>query len=241
MISRIISKRSRTQLRSLSILTPNNDDDTTPITKPLSQHHFPSRHQFSHPTTTTLYTTTSLFNHTTPRPLHAPLISRAYFSTDNKKNNEEDSKDKKSSSSGPRLEARFGKLGAFFDRVGDEVGEELSKNKEIQEGLKELNKLKDDSLKSTEKFREQKVGGTSIDEQAEAAQEKAKSVSKSERERCIAYMESTVVDISIPSPSFKPVSLSLSRISSISKTTQTSYFFNPINIYFDIFYHTLLV
>ena len=85
MISRIISKRSRTQLRSLSILTPSNDDDTTPITKPLLQHHFPSRHQINHPTTTTLYTTTSLFNHTTPRPLHAPLISRAYFSTDNKK------------------------------------------------------------------------------------------------------------------------------------------------------------
>jgi hypothetical protein len=218
MISRIISKRSRTQLRSLSILTPNNDDDTTPITKPLSQHHFPSRHQVNHPTTTTLYTTTLLFNHATPRPLHAPLISRAYFSTDNKKNNDEDSKDKKSSSSGPRLEARFGKLGAFFDRVGDEVGEELSKNKEIQEGLKELNKLKDDSLKSTEEFREQKVGGTSIDEQAEAAQEKAKSVSiQSERERCIAYMETTVVDISIPPPSFKPVSLSLSRISFILK------------------------
>ena len=28
---------------------------------------------------------------------------------------------------------------------------------------------------------------------------------------CIAYMESTVVDISIPPPSFKPVPLSLSR------------------------------
>ena len=34
---------------------------------------------------------------------------------------------------------------------------------------------------------------------------------KSERERCIAYMESTVVDISIPPPSFKPVSVSLPR------------------------------
>ena len=35
---------------------------------------------------------------------------------------------------------------------------------------------------------------------------------------CITYMESTVVDISIPPPSFKPVSLSLSRISFYSKT-----------------------
>ena len=33
----------------------------------------------------------------------------------------------------------------------------------------------------------------------------------SEGERCIAYMESTVVDISIPPPSFKPVSVSLTR------------------------------
>ena len=51
-------------------------------------------------------------------------------------------------------------------------------------------------------------------------------------------MESTVVDISIPLPSFKPVSLSLSRISSIVKHPK-QVFFNPINI-FDIFYHTLL-
>jgi hypothetical protein len=33
---------------------------------------------------------------------------------------------------------------------------------------------------------------------------------KSERERCIAYMESTVVDISMTPPSCKPVSLFLS-------------------------------
>jgi len=32
---------------------------------------------------------------------------------------------------------------------------------------------------------------------------------------CIAYMESTVDDISIPPPFFKPVSLSLPRISYI--------------------------
>ena len=50
-------------------------------------------------------------------------------------------------------------------------------------------------------------------------------------------MESTVVDISIPPPSFKPVALSLSRISSIVKHPNKS-FFNPINI-FDIFLHTL--
>ena len=35
------------------------------------------------------------------------------------------------------------------------------------------------------------------------------------REACIAYMESTVVDISIPPLFFKPVLLSSSRISSI--------------------------
>ena len=48
---------------------------------------------------------------------------------------------------------------------------------------------------------------------------------------------STVVDIFIPPPSFKLVSLSLSR-SPLSKTSK-QVFFNPINIYFDIFLHTL--
>ena len=47
---------------------------------------------------------------------------------------------------------------------------------------------------------------------------------------------STVVDISIPPPSFKPVSLSFSRFP-LSKTPK-QVFFNPINI-FDIFYTTL--
>ena len=46
---------------------------------------------------------------------------------------------------------------------------------------------------------------------------------------------STVVDISIPPPSFKPVSLSLSR-SPLSKTPK-QVFFNPINI-FDSFTHS---
>ena len=49
---------------------------------------------------------------------------------------------------------------------------------------------------------------------------------------------STVVDISIPPPSFKPVSLSLSRISSILKHPNMS-FFNPYKYIFDIFYHTV--
>ena len=44
---------------------------------------------------------------------------------------------------------------------------------------------------------------------------------------CIAYMESTVVDISILPPSFKPVSLFLSRIYYILKTPK-QVFFNPI-------------
>ena len=48
---------------------------------------------------------------------------------------------------------------------------------------------------------------------------------------------STVVDISIPPPSFKPVSLFLSRISSILKYPNKS-FFNPINIYLNILLHT---
>ena len=46
-------------------------------------------------------------------------------------------------------------------------------------------------------------------------------------------MESTVVDISILPPSFKPVSLSLSRISFILKHPNKS-FFNPINIFSNI-------
>ena len=40
---------------------------------------------------------------------------------------------------------------------------------------------------------------------------------------CIACMKSTVVDISIPPPSFKPVSLSFSRISSILKHPNKSF------------------
>ena len=48
---------------------------------------------------------------------------------------------------------------------------------------------------------------------------------------------STVVDISISPPSFKPVSLLLSRISSILKHPNKS-FFNPINI-FEHLLHTL--
>ena len=43
------------------------------------------------------------------------------------------------------------------------------------------------------------------------------------REACIAYMESTVVDISMTPPSFKPVSLSLSRIFSILKHPNKSF------------------
>ena len=38
------------------------------------------------------------------------------------------------------------------------------------------------------------------------------------------YMESTVVDISIPPPSFKPVSLPLSRISSLLKLPKQVFF-----------------
>ena len=49
---------------------------------------------------------------------------------------------------------------------------------------------------------------------------------------------STVVDISISPPSFKPVSLYLSR-SPLSKTP-TQVFFNPINI-FDSFTHSITV
>ena len=61
----------------------------------------------------------------------------------------------------------------------------------------------------------------------------------SKRKRaCIAYMESTVVDISILPPSFKPVSLSLSRISFILKHPNKS-FFNPIKYILTSFYNTL--
>ena len=51
---------------------------------------------------------------------------------------------------------------------------------------------------------------------------------------------STVVDISIPPPFFKPVPLSFSRVSSILKQPK-QVFFNPINIYLISFYHTLLL
>ena len=53
-------------------------------------------------------------------------------------------------------------------------------------------------------------------------------------------MESTVVDISIPPPFFKPISLSLSRISSILKQPK-QVFFNPIKYILTSFYHTLLL
>ena len=51
------------------------------------------------------------------------------------------------------------------------------------------------------------------------------------------FYSSTVVDIFIPPPSFKPVSLSLSRISFYSKTPK-QVFFNPINIFWHLL-HTL--
>ena len=57
-------------------------------------------------------------------------VSRSYFST-KKDEDKEQGDTKKSSGGGPRLEARFGKLGAFVDRLTDEVGEELKKNKDI--------------------------------------------------------------------------------------------------------------
>ena len=59
---------------------------------------------------------------------------------------------------------------------------------------------------------------------------------KSIQSEAAAREWSTVVDISITPPYFKPVSLSLSR-SPLSKTPK-QVFFNPMNI-FDIFYHTL--
>ena len=59
------------------------------------------------------------------------------------------------------------------------------------------------------------------------------------RRACIAYIgKHCRLTFSMNPPSFKPVSLSLSRISSILKHPNKS-FFNPINI-FDSFTHTLL-
>ena len=55
---------------------------------------------------------------------------------------------------------------------------------------------------------------------------------KSERRACNrVYGKSTVVNIAIPPPSFKPVLLSLSRISFYFKITQTKSFFNAIHIF----------
>ena len=65
---------------------------------------------------------------------------------------------------------------------------------------------------------------TSKDNSAKDENNKFKNGKYSKRRRaCIAYMESTVVDISIPPPSFKPVSLSLPR-SSLSKTPKQVFF-----------------
>ena len=51
-------------------------------------------------------------------------------------------------------------------------------------------------------------------------------IQKRKRERCIAYMKSTLVDISMTPPSFKPVALSLSRYLLLYlKTTQYNSFF----------------
>ena len=67
---------------------------------------------------------------------------------------------------------------------------------------------------------------------------KAGKVFNAKERACIAYMESTVVDISTTPPSFKPSSLSLSHISSILKHPNKS-FFNPIPYILTSFYHTL--
>ena len=82
------------------------------------------------------------------------MVGKSYFST-----SKEDENKSENNSSGPRLEARFGKLGAFVDRLTDEVGAELKKNKDIQEGLEELSKLKDQGMKQADSLRDQKVGG----------------------------------------------------------------------------------
>ena len=74
---------------------------------------------------------------------------------------------------------------------------------------------------------------------AEVTKEEIVTASKIQKRKraIIAYMESTVVDISIPPPSFKPVALPLPR-SPLFKTPK-QVFFNPIKYIFDIFYTTL--
>jgi hypothetical protein len=52
-----------------------------------------------------------------------------------------------SSSSKPRLEARFGKVGKFFDSLGDEVSKEMDQNKEMKSGLDEMRKQAEDLRK----------------------------------------------------------------------------------------------
>ena len=77
--------------------------------------------------------------HLKTRFVHRNSVS--FFSTNNskKKSNDDDAKDE----GRPSLGTRFGKLGAIFD----EVGKELKSNKDIQESLKELNKLKEEATK----------------------------------------------------------------------------------------------
>ena len=61
---------------------------------------------------------------------------------------------------------------------------------------------------------------------------------KSEGERAIAYMESTCrLTFLLPPPIFQTCFIVICHVSpSISKTPKTSLFFNPINIYLNIFY-----
>ena len=106
--------------------------------------------------------------------LRLPPATRAAFYSSSAFSREKDGKDSKddASSSSPRLEARFGKVGKFFDSLGDEVSKELGKNEEIKSGLSEMIKQAEDLRKSTLGDKE-KLDNVVDKEKIDKAREKA--------------------------------------------------------------------
>ena len=75
---------------------------------------------------------------------HASFSTGAKGNAEKNKNKEKKEKDSRDNDNDrPSMGTRFGKIGAIFD----EVGKELKNNKDIQESLKELHKLKDEGMK----------------------------------------------------------------------------------------------
>ena len=99
------------------------------------------------------------------------LHSSAAFSSTSSSHNEKKEDNSEKSSSSPRLEARFGKVGKFFDSLGEEVSKEMSKNEQVKSGLDEMKQRAAELRKSA--IGDKKVDDVLNNEKVEKAREQA--------------------------------------------------------------------